>query len=128
MLNIIETFLGQCPILKSAISTLRNQSYLPVILCSLFGEHLDIHTDSTFIYTDGSKSNDAAGCATNIGQSEYSAKLSNLSFSYKAELIAILLVKMKMLTKLLNQQLQEMKWILNQSHIWIQILFQKIYS
>ena len=53
--------------------------------CSLFREHLNIHTD-------GSKSNYAAGCAAIIGQSEYSAKLSNLSSSYTAELIATLLV------------------------------------
>ena len=42
--------------------------------CSLFREHLNIHTGSTFIFTDGSKTNDAAGCAAIFGQSEYSAK------------------------------------------------------
>ena len=35
---------------------------------------------------------DAVGCAAIIGQSEYSAKLSNSASSYTAELIAILLV------------------------------------
>ena len=43
--------------------------------CSLFREHLNSHAGSTFIYTDGSKSNDAAGCATIIGQSELIAIL-----------------------------------------------------
>ena len=60
--------------------------------CSLFWEHLNIYPSSTFIYTDGSKTNVTADCTTIIGQSEYSAKLSSLSSSYTAELIAILLV------------------------------------
>ena len=60
--------------------------------CSLFREHLSINAGSTFIFTDGSKANDAAGCAAIIGQSEYSAKLATFTFSYTAELIAILLV------------------------------------
>ena len=30
--------------------------------CSLFREHFNIHSGLTFIFTDGSKSNNAAGC------------------------------------------------------------------
>ena len=60
--------------------------------CSLFREHLNTHADSIFIFTDGSKTKDAAGCTAIFDQSEYSAKLSNLASSYTADLIAILLV------------------------------------
>ena len=49
--------------------------------CSLFREHLHIHSGSTFIFLDGSISNNAA---------EYSAKLSDFVLSYTAELITIL--------------------------------------
>ena len=44
---------------------------------SLFREDLNTHVGLTFIFTDGSKLNDAAGCAAIIGQSEYSGKLLN---------------------------------------------------
>ena len=89
MLNIIETSLGQCQIYKHAISTLRNQSYLPTTLAISLGS---THAGSTFIYTDGLKSNNSAGCVAIIGKSVYSAKSSNSASSYTAELIVILLV------------------------------------
>ena len=85
MLNIIGTSFEQCLILQNAISTLRKPNYLPVI-------HLNIYAGSTFIFTDGSKTNDSAGCAAIICQWEYSAKLINFASSFTAELIAILLV------------------------------------
>ena len=37
--------------------------------CSFFREHLTIHAGLNFIFTNGSKTNDAAGCAAIIGQS-----------------------------------------------------------
>ena len=74
------------------------KSKLPAIYtCSLFREHLNVHAGSTFIFTDGSKTNDAAGCAAFIGHSEYSAKLSNFASSYTTKIIDILLVIKKVL-------------------------------
>ena len=62
--------------LQYAISTLRNQSYVSVILAvSLENIWTLMLVGSTLIYTDGWKTNDAAGCAAIIGQSKYSDKL-----------------------------------------------------
>ena len=54
---------------------------------SLFREH----AGSTFIFTGNLKPNYTAGCAANIYQSEYSAKISDLASSYTRELNAIIL-------------------------------------
>ena len=77
---------------KYAILTLKNPNYLPVILAVSLGNILTSMLVQLLFFKDGSKTNNAASCAAIIGQSEYSAKLSNLSSSYTAELIAILLV------------------------------------
>ena len=59
---------------------------------SLFRNHLYVHRGTTPIYTDGSKTNNAVGCAAIMGQNEYSAKLPNLISSFSAEITAVLLI------------------------------------
>ena len=80
------------PPIKTCVIDIKKSEHSADSVHSVFLDHLQQHQGSVAVYTDGSKSNSAVGCAAVVGDSEYSARLSGAVSSYSAELFAILLV------------------------------------
>ena len=70
----------------------KKTSYSCVGGYALFNNHLFVHSNTLFIFTDGPKSDLGVACAAVIGNIEYSSKLHNMISNYSTELMAILLV------------------------------------
>ena len=100
--NLNEVMIHQCrpfrvppwlvPTIDTCLLDIKKSFHSAPCIQSLFLDHMPKHEDSVCIYTDGSKSDDAVGCAAIINDTEYSAKLSKQNSSFSAELIAILLI------------------------------------
>ena len=71
---------------------IKKSDHSSVDTTSVFLNHLYCHDGTVAVYTDGSKEDDSVRCATIVGRSEYSVRLTGAVSSFSAELIAILLV------------------------------------
>jgi ribonuclease HI/exonuclease III len=85
-----QPWVDRAPTFCKELTNMSKEDTPASVLKALFEDHKEIHNESRFIFTDGSKSESHAGYAAVDGASAYSYNISNVASVFTAELLAIL--------------------------------------